>query len=83
MIVIMADTTSAAGLVCCTIPRCSTVVINTRDKGRTVKTLLAVEKLLAGAERRPRIVTAVDTDESLFPTSCSAAVRSRCFIPVI
>ena len=74
MIVIKADTTSAAGLVCCTIPRCSTVVINTRDKGRTVKTLLAVEKLLAGAERRPRIVTAVDTDESLFPDEL---LRSR------
>ncbi|MBP5255945.1 MAG: hypothetical protein J6Z80_02705, partial [Clostridia bacterium] len=67
MIVIKTDTTSAAGLSCCTVPMCSTVVINTREKGRTVKTLLAVEQLLRGAERRPVIVTAVDTDETLFP----------------
>ncbi len=63
---INADTTSPASLSCCSIPYCSTLVIHTRDKGRTVKTLLAVENLLKDSENRPVIVAAVDTNTRVF-----------------
>ncbi len=67
LVVINADTDSAASIRCCNIEAASTVVINTRDKGRTVKTFLALNTLLLGAERRPKIVATVNTDPDEFP----------------
>ena len=67
LIVIKADTGSASSLSCCAIPACETLVVHTRDKGRTVKTLLAVEILLNGTGNRPHIVATVDSDTSIFP----------------
>ncbi len=65
--VIKADPTAPNSLVCCAIPDCATLVINTREKGRTVKTLLAVEILLMGAAKRPKIVASVDANITIFP----------------
>ncbi|MBO4818676.1 MAG: hypothetical protein J5528_00935, partial [Firmicutes bacterium] len=65
--VIKGDPTTPNSLVCCAIPDCSTLVINTREKGRTVKTLLAVEILLMGTEKRPKIVASVDANITIFP----------------
>ena len=65
--VIKADPTAPNSLVCCAIPDCATLVINTREKGRTVKTLLAVEILLMDAVKRPKIVASVDTNITIFP----------------
>lgn len=67
LIVIKAQTENAAELKCCSIPKCSTVVIHTRDKGRTVKTLLAVDSLLKDVRTRMKIVASVDTDTEVFP----------------
>ncbi len=67
LVVINADTASAAELECCAIPAASRVIIYTRDPGKTVKTYLAVSSLLKGAERRPKIVTTVDADDAEFP----------------
>ncbi|MBR2991526.1 MAG: hypothetical protein IKF51_08750 [Solobacterium sp.] len=63
---IKGDTTSPSALACCGIPFCSTLVVHTRDKGRTIKTLLAVEILLAECEKRPVIVSSVDTNSPIF-----------------
>ncbi len=64
---IKADTTSPNSMVCCNIADCSKLVINTREKGRTVKTILAVEILLMNAARRPKIVATVDANITIFP----------------
>ena len=65
--VIKGDPTVPNSLMCCAIPDCSVLVINTRDRGRTVKTLLAVEILLMNAEKRPKIVATVDSNITIFP----------------
>ena len=65
--VIKGDPTSPKSLVCCAIPDCSKLIINTREKGRTVKTILAVEILLMEAPRRPKIVATVDANITIFP----------------
>ena len=64
LVVINAETESAAALQCCAIEAAETVVIYTRDSGRTVKTYLAVETLLRNAKKRPKIVTTVDSGTS-------------------
>ncbi|MBO4538261.1 MAG: hypothetical protein J5694_05280 [Erysipelotrichaceae bacterium] len=66
LISIKADTTNPAALKCCAIPDSSAVVVHTREKGRTVKTLLALEILLANAAHRPRIVASVDSQNQVF-----------------
>ncbi|MBQ6654497.1 MAG: hypothetical protein IJM79_03120 [Erysipelotrichaceae bacterium] len=66
LIPIKADTTSPNTLKCCAIPEATAVVVHTREKGRTVKTLLALEILLANARHRPRIVAAVDSHNQVF-----------------
>ena len=58
---IKADTTSPAAISVCGISRCSTLVVHTRDKGRTIKTLLVAEILLTDSKKRPVIVTSIDT----------------------
>ncbi len=65
--VIKGDPTVPNSLMCCAIPDCSVLVINTRDRGRTVKTMLAVEIILMNSEKRPRIVAAVDSNITIFP----------------
>ncbi|MBQ9545498.1 MAG: hypothetical protein IJV00_10280 [Clostridia bacterium] len=67
LIAIKAETESAAALKCCSLAQSSTVVINTRDRGRTVKTLLAVDSILKGEKKRVNIAAAVDTDSNVFP----------------
>ena len=57
LVAINANTESAAELECCAIGEASRVIIYTRDAGRTVKTYLAVNALLKGAARRPKITT--------------------------
>ncbi|MCR5066867.1 MAG: hypothetical protein K6A14_02265 [Erysipelotrichaceae bacterium] len=66
LIPIKADTASPNALKCCAIPESSAIVVHTREKGRTVKTLLALEILLANAGKRPRIVAAVDSHNQVF-----------------
>jgi Trk K+ transport system NAD-binding subunit len=66
LISIKADTTSPTALSCCAIPECSTVVVHTREKGRTVKTLLALQIMLANRKQRPRIVASVDANNQVF-----------------
>ena len=66
LITIKGDTTSPNDLRCCAIPDCSTLVVNTRNRGRTVKTLLAAEILMMGSSRRPRIVASVDSNTRVF-----------------
>ncbi len=66
LIAIKADTTSPAELKCCGIPYCSTLVIHARDRGRTVKTMLAAEILLMGCEKRPAIAASVDSNSRVF-----------------
>ena len=66
LITIKGDTTSPSDLRCCAIPDCSTLVINTRNRGRTVKTLLATEILMMGSSRRPKIVASVDSNNRVF-----------------
>lgn len=63
---IKADTTSPNALACCAIPDCSTLVLHINDKGRTIKTLLAIEVLLMNSEKRPTIVASVDSNEEIF-----------------
>lgn len=63
---IKADTTSPNALACCAIPDCSMLVLHTGDKGRTIKTLLAIEVLLMNSEKRPVIVASVDSREEIF-----------------
>lgn len=63
---IKADTTSPNALRCCAIPDCATLIVHTRDKGRTIKTLLAVEILLMDSSRRPTIISSVDTNAEIF-----------------
>lgn len=63
---IKADTTSSNALRCCNIPDCSTLVLHTRDKGRTIKTLLAVEILLMNSRQRPKIVASMDSNTRVF-----------------
>ncbi|MBR2668873.1 MAG: hypothetical protein IKE36_03645 [Solobacterium sp.] len=63
---IKADTTSPNSLRCVGIPDCATLVVHTRDKGRTVKTLLAVEILLMDSQKRPVIVASVDSNTRIF-----------------
>ena len=63
---IKADTTSSNALRCCNIPNSSTVVLHTRDKGRTVKTLLAVEILLMESRQRPKIIASMDSNTRIF-----------------
>ena len=67
LVAINAGTESAAELECCAIPAASRVIIYTRDAGKTIKTYLAVNSLLKGAEHRPKIVTTVDGDAAEFP----------------
>jgi Trk K+ transport system NAD-binding subunit len=66
LISIKADTTNPAALKCCAIRDCSAVIVNTREKGRTIKTLLALEILLANDSERPRIVASVDSHTQVF-----------------
>lgn len=66
LITIKADTTSPNELKCCAIPDCSTLVVHTRSRGRTVKTLLAAEILMMGSARRPTIVASVDSNTRVF-----------------
>ncbi|MCR5448184.1 MAG: hypothetical protein K6F23_02205 [Solobacterium sp.] len=66
LITIKGDTTSPNDLRCCAIPDCSTLVVNTRNRGRTIKTLLAAEILMMGSSRRPRIVASVDSNTRVF-----------------
>ncbi|MBO7697879.1 MAG: hypothetical protein J6S38_02440, partial [Erysipelotrichaceae bacterium] len=63
---IKADTTSPNTMQCCAIPDCSTLVVHTRERGRTIKTLLAVEILLMDCEKRPKIVASVDSNGEIF-----------------
>ena len=63
---IKADTTSPNALACCAIQDCAKIVVHTRDKGKTIKTLLAVEVLLMNNETRPIIVASVDSNEEIF-----------------
>ncbi len=63
---IKADTTSPTALQCCSIPDSSVLVIHTREKGRTIKTLLAVEILLHDSPKRPVIVASVDSNTRIF-----------------
>lgn len=65
--VIKGDPTVPNSLMCCAIPDCSVLVVNTRDRGRTVKTMLAIEILLMNAEKRPKIVATVDSNITIFP----------------
>ena len=67
LVAIDANPEVAAELSCCAIDSAATVVIYTREAGRTVKTWLAVSTLLKNAERRPKLVTAVDAEDSDFP----------------
>ncbi|MBR3364212.1 MAG: hypothetical protein IKG53_05010 [Solobacterium sp.] len=66
LITIKADTTSPNDLQCCAIPDCSTLVIHTRTRGRTIKTLLAAEILMMGSKKRPKIVSSVDSNSRIF-----------------
>lgn len=66
LISIKADTTSPNALACCAIPDCSMLVLHTVDKGRTIKTLLAIEVLLMNSDKRPVIVASVDSKEEIF-----------------
>ena len=67
LVAINASPEIAAELSCCAIGSAATVVIYTREAGRTVKTWLAVNALLKDAGKKPKIVTAVDADETDFP----------------
>jgi hypothetical protein len=67
LVAINASPEIAAELSCCAIGDAGTVIIYTREAGRTVKAYLAVNALLKKEKRKPKIVTAVDADASDFP----------------
>lgn len=62
-----ADICDPQSLECCSIPAARSVVIFPYDDGKTVKSILAVDKLLQGAERRPGITAAVSDNSYLLP----------------
>ncbi len=60
LIFINADPTNPKTLACCSIPDARSVILQSKDKGRVIKALLAVFALLEGCEKCPEIVASVD-----------------------
>ena len=67
LIFINADPTNPKTLACCSIPDARSVILQSKDKGRVIKALLAVFALLEGCEKCPEIVASVDGLASDFP----------------
>lgn len=63
--VINADTTNANALKCCSLSTCKAIVINTREKGKTIKTMLAIEKLI-DENKRPKIIASIEANDEVF-----------------
>lgn len=63
--VINADTTNSNALKCCSLATSRAIVINTREKGKTIKTMLAIEKLI-DENKRPKIIASIEANDEVF-----------------
>ena len=76
---IKADITNPHDLECCAIPQARSLVYYVEDKGRAVKSLLAVSSLLKGEEKWPDMVVSFDSDASVLPTNMLTERNIRTF----
>nr|MBQ6242130.1 hypothetical protein [Lachnospiraceae bacterium] len=76
---IKADITNPHDLECCAIPRAKSLIYYVEDKGRAVKSLLAVSALLKGQETWPKMVVSFNSDSSVLPTNMLAEKNIRTF----
>ena len=66
---IKADITNPNALECCAIPNAGNLIIHVPDRGRAVKSLLAVSALLRESEGWPRTVVSFESERSQLPTN--------------
>ena len=71
------DITNPKSLECCSVADCETLILNAKDKGVTIKSLLAIADLLKGHEEYPDIVVAVDADTEILPDEALARMHAH------
>ena len=69
------DITNPRSLECCSLEECDTIVLQAKDKGVTIKSLLAIRDLLKDVEEYPDIIVSVDSDTEILPDESLAKMN--------